>query len=271
MTTLIVWKSARKTSEETIYFASDSRISWTNSAHKWDRGRKLFYCKNHPIIFGFAGDALALSMAISVISDTLDCIDPCELALVDVPKIASQMLNDATSVYPRDLYQETEVLIAFPGDGPAHTIIRLQKENPSSEWEVKPVDTSSVDVHSNFIAAFGSGAKKFRAQLKRNQKDPQSGTARFVFWNFLDFVNSGKDPRTGGNIQIIRLGFDGRANPVGLLYNEKFSILGAQLASDRIVSEIDWRNEKFEFVGPKTGVKLPGQSRYEKSRPNYSE
>jgi hypothetical protein len=47
MTTLISWVGVDNRGAASLYFASDSRISWPG-AEIWDHGRKLFACRRYP-------------------------------------------------------------------------------------------------------------------------------------------------------------------------------------------------------------------------------
>ncbi len=63
MTTLIGWLGVDSTGPSSLYFAADSRFTWTSS-DTWDYGRKLFASRSQPVILGYCGDVLFASHAI---------------------------------------------------------------------------------------------------------------------------------------------------------------------------------------------------------------
>jgi hypothetical protein len=72
MTSLIAWIAVDQRVPSAFYMASDSRISWGSEHSRWDAGRKLFLCRRHSDIFGYAGDVVFPSLVLGQITEAAD-------------------------------------------------------------------------------------------------------------------------------------------------------------------------------------------------------
>ena len=72
ITTLIAWVAIDQRGPSSLYFASDSRITWGSPGRRWDVGRKLFACKKSPDIFGYVGEVLFPSLVLGQLIDAVD-------------------------------------------------------------------------------------------------------------------------------------------------------------------------------------------------------
>jgi hypothetical protein len=72
MTSLIAWAGMDPHGQTSLYFATDSRISWSLNPPYWDFGRKVFACREEPDIFAFAGDGLFCVTLISRLCSLID-------------------------------------------------------------------------------------------------------------------------------------------------------------------------------------------------------
>jgi hypothetical protein len=84
MTTLVAWLGVDSRGPASLYLASDSRITWGGSA-SWDRGRKLFACRQKPYLFGYCGEAFFPSQLLGQVTERIDAnllsaSDPDDLA-----------------------------------------------------------------------------------------------------------------------------------------------------------------------------------------------
>ena len=73
MTSLIAWMGGNR-GINSVYLASDSRISWGSSGSPlvWDCGRKLFAARSYPEILGYCGDVLFPSQVLAQIIEHID-------------------------------------------------------------------------------------------------------------------------------------------------------------------------------------------------------
>lgn len=71
VTSIAVWAGVDTRGVASLYIASDSRISWSDT-HRWDQGRKTFACLTQPYVFGYWGDVLFPALAIPAITQHLD-------------------------------------------------------------------------------------------------------------------------------------------------------------------------------------------------------
>src|SRR5689334_18933450 len=71
MTLLTSWVGVDTHGIASIYIASDSRITWTNSV-TFDFGRKVFAFNNYPDILGYCGDVLFPSIVLGQIVEMAD-------------------------------------------------------------------------------------------------------------------------------------------------------------------------------------------------------
>ena len=72
MTSLIAWVGIDSRGQSSAYLASDSRLTWGNSA-SWDTGGKLFASSRFPEIFGYCGDVTFPSQILPHTIELIDC------------------------------------------------------------------------------------------------------------------------------------------------------------------------------------------------------
>ncbi len=71
MTSFVAWIGVDSHGPASLYFASDSRISWSQETG-WNYGRKVFAPQMTPDIFGYVGDVLFPSLVLAQVSSQLD-------------------------------------------------------------------------------------------------------------------------------------------------------------------------------------------------------
>ena len=71
MTLLVAWAGIDSRGPASVYMASDSLITWSES-RSFDFGRKVFSFNNHPDVLGYCGDVLFPSIAINQIVEMAD-------------------------------------------------------------------------------------------------------------------------------------------------------------------------------------------------------
>jgi hypothetical protein len=71
MTSLICWVGIDQRGPSSVYFASDSRVTWGGKT-PWNHARKLFAARKYPHIFGYCGDVLFPTQALGQIVEMID-------------------------------------------------------------------------------------------------------------------------------------------------------------------------------------------------------
>src|SRR5438552_14904874 len=119
MTSLIAWIGIDSRGPASAYFASDSRITWTD-AEVWDHSRKLFGCRRYPHIFGYCGDVLFPTQILGQVTEMIDSdllVSPSTDAEAFVNSIVS-ILACAFESYPARAKRRFDVLHCWrEGDG----------------------------------------------------------------------------------------------------------------------------------------------------------
>ena len=71
MTLIVSWIHLTIKKYDHCRIPGDSRFSWADKA-KFDNGKKIFGCKNHPVIIRYCGDVQFPSLAINRIVELAD-------------------------------------------------------------------------------------------------------------------------------------------------------------------------------------------------------
>ncbi|THD75569.1 hypothetical protein E7681_03690 [Thalassobius vesicularis] len=259
MTTTIAWLSYQNGAPSALTFASDSRLTWKVSGQTWDYGRKIYWCKSSPDIFGFAGDVVSQSTVVSQVCEIFD-YSASRLAH-STPKDRHlafvAYLQSATAEFPNSKSNGLHVLHGLrDGEGEScdFRLWRTVKEAGTHSWSDKELEFRAdgkknlVDDPGQFFGA-GSGASKHRAFWERRIREA-GNTSRSVFRALWDVIETAEDPMTGGLPQIASLGTTGFAKPVGFCKDHRRSVCGLPLASDGTGEDLEWRDENFRFLKP---------------------
>ncbi len=214
MTTTIAWISYQNGTPSALTFASDSRLTWKGSAQTWDYGRKIYWCKNSPDIFGFAGDVVSQS---SVVSQVCEIFDHSASQLAQgTPEERHQAfvtyLQSATAAFPGAMSNGLHVLHGLrhgESEGCHFRIWRTIKEAETHSWSDQELEfridgkKNLRDDPGQFFSA-GSGASKHRTCWERRIQEA-GNTSRSVFRALWDVIENAEDPMTGGLPQIASL------------------------------------------------------------------
>ena len=259
MTTTIAWLSYQNKTPSALTFASDSRLTWKGSGQTWDYGRKIYWCKSSPDIFGFAGDVVSQS---TVVSQVCEIFDHSASQLVqgtpeDRHQAFVKFLKSATEAFPAARSNGLHVLHGLR-DGEDEDcdfrIWRTEEHAETHRWSDQELEFS-IDGKKNrrddpgqFFGA-GSGASKHRLCWERRIQEA-GRTSRSVFRALWDVIENAEDPMTGGLPQIASLRTTGFAKPVGFCKDHLRSVCGLPLAADGTGGDLEWRDENFRFLKP---------------------
>ena len=109
------------------------------------------------------------------------------------------------------------------------------------------MDELTVGNSSSLIFADGSGAYGYKYLHSSEVASSDFGSnSRGYFYALHRFINSGKDPATGGSPQISCIYNVGAAKRLGTIYKEKRYIYGLQIPEGKNLNNVRWVNESLE-------------------------
>jgi hypothetical protein len=267
MTTFVAWLGVDSRGPASIYFASDSRVSWGSNL-AWDHGRKLFACRRYPDILGYIGDVLFPSQVLGQLVDIIDA--DLLFGSSDSPesrwmKIAS-IVQDSFGTYPASKSSDFTIVYCTRESSGMTSVFHMCTLNWTQDggW----VNRVSIDLpgESGGIRVYGSGQESMRKWCSYWSKTKQGRTSRSVFSAFCDGLASGEDRQSGGAPQLVGIYRQGAAETFGVVYNSKRYIYGIPVdASDRL-GAVEWRNGLFERCDSRTMQRLEGAQRHPRPR-----
>lgn len=264
MTLIISWIGVdqKKNGKEvsSIYIASDSRYTWGNSA-QFDYGIKVYGSAKYPEIFGFCGDVLFPSTVLGQLLPQIDNgilindSDSCERKNNKVKEFISSSLDK----YPKRFLENNFTILHGT---------RLKKEFRlfKTTFE-KNVGLKNQEIElpriSTKVFSGGSGKEEFdKNWLGWNKKRHNDfRTSRAVYHCLGKTLKTIKDKRTGGLPQIVGLYRIKNTRLFGIIENGKKYVYGKESSEGIISDKIEWRNENFERMNPRTLRILAGAQR----------
>ncbi len=104
MTSLAAWVGVDSRGISSLYFVSDSRITWDRSRTAWNFGKKLFASKTTGDVFGYCGDVLFPVIFLGQLQSLLDSsilFDGTETPL-QRHKLVAKMVEDSLDTFPNE-------------------------------------------------------------------------------------------------------------------------------------------------------------------------
>jgi hypothetical protein len=256
MTSFAAWAGVDSRGMSSFYFASDSRISWGISA-KWDAGRKLFASSTHPDIFGYCGDVLFPSLALSQV---VDLVDHGLLFVVDEPasnkfQRLCNLIAESFELYPICARRAFTIAYCSRIGVDIDSKFELYTLSWSTE-EAWKQEAHSLPSQSQLVLSLGSGKESIKISNLEWQKTPVKGTSRAVFGAFCDSLKSNVDPLTGGAPQLVGLYRKDPARTLGVIYERNKYLFGLPANQFADLKAVEWRNELFELCDPCTMARL---------------
>ncbi len=255
MTSFVSWLGADSRGPTSIYFASDSRISWGNDPRAWDTGRKLFASRESPEIFGFTGYLLLPQSILTRATDFIDRRIWPSLATCG-PVSRAAMLAEMTRTELRShsytLADDFSMFYAArTGEGmPDRASFHLFQVHCSATSRKVDVHQVPIPKVSSVLRTHGSGAESIDHWAARWHASDQGGTSRAVFSAFCDSLRAKHDPRSGGEPQLAGIYRCENAHVFGVVTERGASfegLLGVQVPKQ---AGIQWRDELFQRVNP---------------------
>lgn len=267
--------------QTSLYFATDSRLSWENTNFAWDCGRKVFGCRNQPDIFAFTGYGLFSVTVISRLCSLIDeglVSDSIRSSLTTRCQWVMDSIKYAFNRHPSEIIDKFTIFYGTRiGVGTApNSSIRKSAENRedydeyrgswfggcSVTWDGVELKNNQLEFpqeFSKYLAVDGSGGKYVEVHLEKANSESQCNTSRIIFRKFCDALREKKDKYSGGPPQIVGLYRDKAAQNFGVVIDGKPFYLGvSEVFSD---SGLQWRNENFERVNSR-GDLIEGAKRH---------
>ena len=269
MTTLLSWVSFSDTGElpdkpRAVYLASDSRITWNTSDHRWDSGRKVFSATTAPHLFGFAGDVVIPGLILGQVSAAIEAgilIDP-----VATPDEQHQAVLGAVQ-------RGVATTVAMPSlDFIIHHLMR-SGDWPNTEfcaWKIvydvtgRRCTSSPIAIPATtaLIASFGTGENAAREHRIKWLRSDIGTRSRAILSAFHDAIVSGDDPLSGGAPQLSALYTRGPPIQIGLVVGERRFLNGLEVEVSPKLSAVEWRDQLGQRVNPVTGLPMPDARRF---------
>lgn len=256
MTTLVAWLGVDSRGPASVYLASDSRITWGGST-PWDRGRKLFVCRQQAYLFGYCGEAFFPSQVLGQVTEQIDAdllrgSDPDDSAH-QIVSVVFEMLRDR----PPAVSGEFQVMLAQrSGDGMSSTFHLHTSRFPSST--APEIVRHTLPGQSGVIGVWGSGATTFRDHYARWSKSEVGRTSRAVFSAFSDSIAAGADPLSGPPPQLVGLYRRGPGRPFGLIWEGHRYYYATEVRGEVETRSVQWHNSLFEICDPHTLERVIG-------------
>ena len=271
MTSFIAWSGADTHGTSSMYFASDSRISWDKSGvNRWDTGAKVLACRCHPELFGYTGYAL---LPFTVLTQAYTAIDAglrdpqAEYSAEGKCDWLWNRIKEQTYAHPTSpdhdftiLYgvrTGTKTYIHRRGKGkepPVH-----DAADPKATFDLYALYWNSIartfqSAHypvphscSSILRLSGTGAGNIRAAQEVWLQSPGKGTSRTMFSSLCDALRNGADNQSGGAPQLVGLYRQGPGRTIGVVTQEGAFFQGVPFRHHP-GSAAEWRDELFNPV-----------------------
>lgn len=270
MTLLTSWVGIDTHGIASIYIASDSRISWGDSA-TFDLGRKVFAFNNYPDILGYCGDVLFPSIVLGQIIEMADnglLFDEDYSCKQKFESIKEKLIQIFLKYPHQEKLITNDVLQIIHASREPNNhrnfffhIIEWRRDVGWRGTEIKFPDKSKV------IFTGGTGKKEFDDNYIRYEEGVNKSTSRNVFHCFCDTLFNIKDKKCGGAPQLVGIYCKPKSTTkkFGIIKDKKRYLFGSQIDDLNNFDNIEWRNDLFELCDGRTLQKLEKA----KAQPNF--
>lgn len=263
MTSLLAWLAVDQRGPTALYFASDSRRSWSDIVHR-DDCTKLFACKTSEDTFAMVGDDITYpEQHLPLLCQDIDggVIPP----------------GQATSAYGRSEWAFNYLQgVTPPSSGSfsvlhgsrngfsrgATFVVNLYEFSCSQGWS--QMELSADMAKSGHVSIDGTG----QLEIKRNVGAWEAAAgqvSRAYYSAFIDTLAREADPRSGGAPQLLALPNVGKPRHLGVQSRLGVFYRGRSVTPAEPPSSVEWRNDEFERVDA-AGERLQGSQRQPRPR-----
>src|SRR5258706_9600625 len=196
MTSIAAWAGVDSRGPASLYFASDSRITWEAGVN-WDSGRKLFASSSSGEIFGYCGDVLFPSIVLGQVDSLLtQGILACDPEKSMDHGMVRSLLEGLFRTYPKPHQNAFTVLHGVREGSGMSSRFRVWRTDWSLQdgWRDEEIDVPTTSV---LALTVGSGARVV-TRWDEDWRRLLGRTSRGVFGSFCDALKSQTDPKTGG-------------------------------------------------------------------------
>jgi hypothetical protein len=168
VTSLICWatyKAGQAFAPNSIYIASDSRITWATPKKYWDGARKVFTCRVEAHMFGYCGDVVFPSLVIAQLVSAIDngVLFPSRASAQDRHEFVYNSLQKSfrrRSDVPDQDFSILHALRMGEDEKRKFSIWEISYDSKRKEWNTAPLP---IPTTTDIVAIFGSG----EATIKR--------------------------------------------------------------------------------------------------------
>ena len=256
MTTLIAWSGVDSRGPASLYFAGDSRFSWSKE-EGWIYGKKLFASKTYPDILAYCGDVIFPSTIINQIVEKIDSglLYAEENDYKDKNHMIFNSIKLSFENYPvsqRNKFHIIHGCRSGHGMQAIFHVFKITYEN--KHWRNENLE---IPNKSGLIDKIGSGADSMKSWYEKWQNSDSKRTSRSVFSAFCDSVESEDDPYSGGPPQLSGIYRNGNAISFGIIQKGNRYFNGSPVSDFADLKRIEWKNCLFERCDGNTMKRLP--------------
>jgi hypothetical protein len=263
MTSLLAWLAVDQRGPTALYFASDSRRSWSDTVHR-DDCTKLFACKMSADIFAMVGDDITCpEQNLPLLCQEIDS--------------GSIPPGQATSAHGRSEWAFNYMQRVTPPSSGNFSVLHGSRNGFSrgASFVVNLYRFSSLDgwsqtelsadmAESGHVSMDGTG----RLELRRNVGAWEAAAGRVsraYYSAFIDTLAKEADPRSGGAPQLLVLPNVGGPRHLGVRSRLGAFYRGRLITAAEPPPSVEWRNDEFERVDA-AGARLQGSQRQPRPR-----
>lgn len=263
MTTIIGWVGVDSRGPSSLNLAADSRLTW-NGVRPWDYAQKLFTANREQSadMFGYCGGCLFPLTALAQITSLIDLG-----LLFSSYATASQRIEAvyahlqlALRGFPSEFLQPFSIVYASrSGTGVASQFTVAVISHDTTVWSrhIRVIPDTSDIFYAN-----GSGVSAFSTHAKETKARLQGGTSRSIYWSFVDSLEAGADPASGGAPQLVSMYRRGPGRPISTLWRDSCWLNGVPLIVDHGTAQFECRDKLFQRCDPRTRQPLATAQRH---------
>lgn len=254
---LVSWavhRAGQASQPTSIYFTSDSRITWGSHTTYWDGGRKVFACRIEPHMFAYCGDVVFPSLVLAQIVSAID-----NGVLFESNANAEQK----HAVICTSLKKSFERRRDTPDQD--FSILHALRMGENAErhfavWHVsysckrKKWQSTSLPIPSTtgLIAVLGSGESSVKKHIDRWTASDVGARSSAFFSGFCDALFSTEDKYSGGMPQIAALNPGSHAQIIGFIDDDAHYLHGLEVIPAKTLGRLKWRDRHFQNIDPLT-------------------